>query len=337
MRFYWERVEASRNFANKVWNASRFIMMNIEKVMQDEKSAGILSLATGETPANLTDADKWILSKVNTLAKDVTTNMDSFELGVAVQKVYDFIWEEFCDWYIEMVKPRLWNEEDATRGAAIWTLKTVLINALKLLHPFMPFITEEIYCNLLSDEDMGNDSYSESIMISKWPEYKDEWNFAEEENAIETIKEAVRGIRNTRTSMNVPPSRKAKVYVVTVNEKITQIFTKGNVFFTSLSYASDVTVQKDKAGIDDDAVAVLIPDASIYIPFSDLVDVAAEIERLEAEKKKLEGELARSNAMLGNEKFISKAPAAKIEEEKVKLAKYETMMKQVQERLEHLK
>ncbi len=337
MRFYWERVEASRNFANKVWNASRFIMMNIEKVMQDKKAAGILSLATGEMPANLTDADKWILSKVNTLAGDVTTNMDSFELGVAVQKVYDFIWEEFCDWYIEMVKPRLWNEEDETRGAAIWTLKTVLINALKLLHPFMPFITEEIYCNLLSDEDMDNDAYSESIMISKWPEYKEEWNFADEENAIETIKEAVRGIRNTRTSMNVPPSRKAKVYVVTVNENITQIFTKGNVFFTSLSYASDVTVQKDKAGIDDDAVAVLIPEASIYIPFSDLVDVAAEIERLEAEKKKLEGELARSNAMLGNEKFISKAPAAKIEEEKAKLAKYETMMKQVQERLEHLK
>ena len=188
MRFYMERVEASRNFANKVWNASRFIMMNLEKAE-----------VPGEMPKDqLTAADKWILSKVNTLAKEVTENMDKYELGIAVQKVYDFIWEEFCDWYIEMVKPRLYNDGDTTKSAALWTLKTVLVNALKLLHPYMPFITEEIFCTLQSEE--------ESIMISKWPEFTKEWHFAEDEAAVEMIKEAVRGIRNVRTGMNVPPS-----------------------------------------------------------------------------------------------------------------------------------
>ena len=316
MRFYWERVEASRNFANKVWNASRFIMMNLDKA-----KVGDIELST------LTDADKWILSKVNTLAKDVTENMENYDLGVAVQKIYDFIWEEFCDWYIEMVKPRLWNDEDTTKAAALWTLKTVLINSLKLLHPYMPFITEEIFCNL-SDE--------ESIMISKWPEYNEEWNFAKEEKSVETIKEAVRGIRNSRTGMNVPPSRKAKVYVVSEDEEIISIFAEGRVFFTTLAYASEVVIQKDKTGIEDDAVAVLIPNAMVYMPFSDLVDVEKEIERLKAEEQKLEGELKRVNGMLNNEKFISKAPEAKIQEEKDKLAKYTTMMEQVKERLKHL-
>ena len=316
MRFYWERVESSRNFANKVWNASRFIMMNLDK-------AEVRDVDVTE----LTDADKWILSKVNTLAKDVTDNMENYDLGVAVQKIYDFIWEEFCDWYIEMVKPRLWNDDDTTKAAALYTLKTVLINSLKLLHPYMPFITEEIFCNL-SDE--------ESIMISKWPEYKEEWNFAKEEKAVETIKEAVRGIRNSRTGMNVPPSRKAKVFVVSDDEQVRDIFEKGKVFFTTLAYASEVVIQSDKSGIDEDAVAVLIPNATVYMPFSDLVDIDKEIERLKNEEKKLEGELKRVNGMLSNEKFISKAPEAKINEEKEKLSKYTTMMEQVKERLKTL-
>ncbi len=317
MRFYWERVEASRNFANKVWNASRFIMMNLEKA----DNVTDIDLST------LTDADKWILSKVNTLAKDVTDNMENYDLGVAVAKIYDFIWEEFCDWYIEMVKPRLYNDDDTTKAAAIWTLKTVLINSLKLLHPYMPFITEEIFCNL-SDE--------ESIMISAWPEFKAEWDFAKEENAIETIKEAVRGIRNTRAGMNVPPSKKAKVFVVTESEKIEGIFKNGRVFFATLGYASEVVIQKDKTGIDEDAVAVLIPNAAIYMPFAELVDIEKEIERLKTEEKKLEGELKRVQGMLSNEKFVSKAPAAKIQEEKDKLEKYTTMMNQVKERLSQL-
>ena len=315
MRFYWERVEASRNFANKVWNASRFIMMNLDKA--EVKDVDL---------ASLTDADKWIISKVNTLAKDVTENMENYDLGVAVSKVYDFIWEEFCDWYIEMVKPRLWNDEDDTKAAALFTLKTVLINSLKLLHPFMPFITEEIFCNL-SDE--------ESIMISSWPEFKDEWNFEKEEKSVEIIKEAVRGIRNSRTGMNVPPSRKAKVFVVSSDNEIKSVFEEGRTFFTTLAYASEVIIQSDKTGIDDDAVAVLIPNAAVYMPFADLVDIEKEIERLKAEEKKLEGELNRVKGMLSNEKFISKAPEAKINEEKEKLARYSTMMEQVKERLAH--
>ena len=318
MRFYWERVEASRNFANKVWNASRFIMMNLDKA-EDKK----VSLD------ELTPADKWILSKLNTLAKDVTENMENFDLGVAVGKIYDFIWEEFCDWYIEMVKPRLYNDEDTTKAAALYTLKTVLIESLKLLHPYMPFITEEIFCNLQDEE--------ESIMISDWPVYKEEYNFPVEENAIETIKEAVRGIRNMRTSMNVAPSRKAKVYVVSQDAALREIFENGKVFFASLGYASEVIIQDNKDGIDSDAVSVVIPNGTIYMPFAELVDIAKEIERLEAEEKRLTGELARVNGMLSNERFVSKAPAAKIQEERDKLEKYTQMMEQVKERLAHLR
>ena len=318
MRFYWERVEASRNFANKVWNASRFIMMNLDKA-----EAKAVSLD------ELTPADKWILSKLNTLAKDVTENMENFDLGVAVGKIYDFIWEEFCDWYIEMVKPRLYNDEDTTKAAALYTLKTVLIESLKLLHPYMPFITEEIFCNLQDEE--------ESIMISNWPVYKEEFSFPVEENAIETIKEAVRGIRNTRTSMNVAPSRKAKVYVVSAEESLRSIFENGKVFFAALGYASEVIVQDNKNGIDSDAVSVVIPNGTIYMPFAELVDIAKEIERLENEEKRLNGELARVNGMLSNERFVSKAPAAKLQEEKDKLEKYTQMMEQVKERLSHLR
>ena len=318
MRFYWERVESSRNFANKIWNASRFIMMNLEKAEVPQ-----------DMPADqLTQADKWILSKVNSLAKDVTENMDKFELGIAVQKVYDFIWEEFCDWYIEMVKPRLYNDEDTTKAAALWTLKTVLGNALKLLHPFMPFVTEEIFCTLNPQE--------ESIMISAWPEYTGSWNFEADETAVETIKEAVRAIRNVRTGMNVPPSKKAKVYVVSENEAVRNIFENGKVFFATLGYASEVLIQANKAGIADDAVSAVIHEAVIYMPFAELVDIEKEIERLKKEEQRLTKELARVNGMLSNEKFVSKAPAAKIEEEKGKLAKYTDMMAQVKERLAQL-
>jgi valyl-tRNA synthetase len=317
MRFYYERVEASRNFANKIWNASRFIMMN----MPEE----------GLKAANpfLEPVDKWILSKLNTLIKDVTDNMDSFELGIAVSKVYDFIWDEFCDWYIEMVKPRLYNSDDQeSKNAALWTLKTVLIDALKLLHPYMPFITEEIFCTLQSEE--------ESIMISCWPKYQDEWNFAREEKEIEIIKEAVRGIRNVRTEMNVSPSRKAQVFVISEREDVLSAFTDGKLFFTSLAYASDVIIKKDKSGIAEDAVSVVIGGATLYMPFAELVDIGQELERLAKEEKRLAGELARVNGMLSNEKFISKAPEAKIAEEREKLEKYTQMMSQVKERLAQL-
>ena len=317
MRFYYERVEANRNFCNKIWNASRFIMMNMEG-----------KEVTTPAAADLEPVDKWILSKLNRVIKEVTDNMENYELGIAVQKVYDFIWDELCDWYIEMVKPRLWAKEEsakASQNAALWTLKTVLIDALKLLHPYMPFITEEIFCTLQSEE--------ESIMISKWPEYKEDRDFAKEENEIEIMKEAVRGIRNVRTGMNVPPSKKAAVYVVSGREEMRKIFEEGKLFFASLASASDVFVQSDKTGIGEDAVSVVIANANIYIPLAELVDLKAEKERLEKEQKRLEGELARVNGMLSNERFISKAPQSKIDEEKAKLEKYTRMMEQVKERL----
>ena len=322
MRFYNERVENSRNFANKVWNASRFIMMNMG---ENEQSA-----INKPAPAGLEPVDKWILSRLNNTIREVTENMDKYELGIAVQKVYDFIWDEFCDWYIEMVKPRLYNSDDETsHKAVLWTLQTVLIDALKLLHPFMPFVTEEIFCTLQDEE--------ESIMISTWPEYKDEWDFANDEKSIETIKEAVRGVRNVRTQMNVAPSRKAKVFVVSEKEEVLDIFRTGKLFFETLAYASESECQKDKTGISDDAVSVVLAEATIYIPFADLVDISAEIERLEKEKKRLEGELKRSQNMLTNERFLSKAPAEKIEEEKEKQKKYEQTYAQVEERLAQLK
>ncbi|MEY8353814.1 valine--tRNA ligase [Lachnospiraceae bacterium 54-53] len=317
MRFYWERVEASRNFANKVWNASRFIMMNIEKARSE----------TAEL-SELTPADKWILSKGNALVKDVTENLDKYELGIALQKVYDFIWEEFCDWYIEMVKPRLWDDQDTTKAAAIWTLKTVLIHSLKLLHPYMPFLTEEIFCNLQEEE--------ESIMISSWPEYREEWNFETEEREVEIIKEAVRGIRNVRASMNVPPSKKASVYVVSEKQEILDIFERSKLFFAALGYAGEVCLQKDKSGIAEDAVSAVIHQAVIYMPFAELVDIEKEIERLKKEEDRLDKELSRVKGMLNNEKFVSRAPASKIEEEKAKLEKYAQMMDQVKERLSQL-
>ena len=319
MRFYWERVEASRNFANKVWNASRFMLMNFEQAKEKGISIDQVTLD------DLTQADKWILSKANTLAKEATENMDKYELGIAVSKIYDFIWEEFCDWYIEMVKPRLYSDTDTTKAAALWTLKTVLIQALKLLHPYMPFITEEIFCNVQDEE--------ESVMISKWPEYKEAWDFAEDENAVEVIKAAVRGIRNVRAEMNVPPSKKAKVIVVTENDGIAEIFKTSKVFFATLGYASEVFVQKDKTGIGSDAVSAVIPDAVIYMPLAELVDIDKEIQRLKKEEERLKKEIARADGMLKNPNFVSKAPQKKIEEEQAKLEKYTQMIAQVRERL----
>ena len=317
MRFYWERVEASRNFANKIWNASRFIMMNLDKAD-----------STDVALADLAPADKWILSKMNTLAKDVTENMENYDLGVAVQKIYDFIWEEFCDWYIEMVKPRLWSETDSTKAAALWTLKTVLSESLKLLHPYMPFITEEIFLNLTDEE---------TIMLSKWPEYKSEWNFPEAEAAIEHCKDLVKGLRNVRTQMEVPPSRKAKLYIVSDNAAVRKDFEENKDVYVNLASASEILVQADKNGISDDAVSVVIPGAVAYLPLEDLVDFEKEKERLTKEKEKLEKELARSKGMLSNEKFLNNAKPEKVQEEKEKLEKYEQMMAQVLERLAQMK
>ena len=320
MRFYWERVEASRNFANKVWNASRFIMMNLEGME-----------VTKPAISDLAPEDKWILSAVNTLTKDVTENMDKFELGIAVQKVYDFIWDEFYDWYIEIAKVRTYKKDEDARAAnsALWTLRTVLGQALKLLHPYMPFITEEIYCTLNPQE--------ETIMLADWPVYKEEWNFSAEEEMLAHVKELVKGIRNLRTEMDVPPSRKAKVFIVSEDKALCETFESMKKTYQNLISASEIDVQSDKAGIGEDAVSVVIPGAVVYMPLEDLVDMEKEKERLLKEEERLKKELARSHGMLNNEKFVSKAPAAKIQEEKDKLAKYEQMMATVQERLAQMK
>ena len=319
MRFYWERVEASRNFANKVWNASRFIMMHLGDAQ-----------ITKPAKEDLEVIDQWILSAVNTLAKDVTENMEKYELGIAVQKIYDFIWTEFCDWYIELVKPRLFNKEEdpVSANAAFWTLKTVLIDSLKLLHPYMPFITEEIFCTLQSEE--------ESIMISKWPEFDAAWENKDAENKAEMMKNLIRGIRNIRTEMNVAPSRKAQVYIVADDTKICDSLKELVGTYQHMISASEVFVQMDKTDIDENAVSVVIDKATVYMPLADLIDFEKEKERLAKEQKRLEGELKRVHGMLNNEKFMSKAPEAKIAEEKEKLAKYESMMAKVQEQLKAL-
>ena len=316
MRFYWERVEASRNFANKVWNASRFIMMNLDGMKITEPSMDELHAA-----------DKWILSKVNTLAKDVTENMDKYELGIAVQKVYDFIWDEFCDWYIEIAKVRTYKKDEdmASANAALWTLKTVLTESLRLLHPYMPFITEEIFCTLHPE--------AETIMLSDWPVYKPEWNFPAEEAAIEHCKDLVKGVRNVRTEMDVPPSRKAKLYIVSEDAALCETFEANKEVYVNLAFTNEIAVQGDKSGISDNAVSVVIPGAVVYLPLEDLVDFEKEKERLMKEKEKLEKELARSKGMLSNERFLSNAKPEKVQEEKDKLAKYEQMMAQVEERL----
>lgn len=319
MRFYWERVESSRNFANKVWNASRYIMMNLEGITVIEPSMDDLNVA-----------DKWILSKVNTLAKEASENLDKYELGIAIQKIYDFIWDEFCDWYIEITKVRLWNKENDPKAAnvALWTLKTVLLNALKLLHPYMPFITEEIFCNLQDEE--------ETIMLSQWPQYKDEWNFATEEAELEACKELVKAVRNVRTSMDVPSSRKAKLFIVSDDIAVRAIFEANKNVYINLAAASEVIVEAKKRGIDENAVSVVVSGATIYLPLEDLVDLEKEIVRLTKEKEKLAKELIRSRGMLANPKFIKNAKPEKVQEEKEKLDKYEQMMRLVTESLERI-
>ena len=321
MRFYIERVENSRNFANKIWNATRFIMMNVEE--GQEADADVV-------PEHLQPEDQWILSRFNSIVRDVTENMEKFELGIAVQKVYDFIWGEFCDWYIEMVKPRLYRTDDAaSKEAALWTLQTVLIGSLKLLHPFMPFITEEIFTTVQTKEP--------SIMISSWPKWREDFSFPEQEKDIEMIKDAVSGIRKMRSDRNVAPSRKSKVYVVSDSEKTLEVFRKDQLFFETLAYANEVVLQKDQSGIPEGAVSVIEPFATFFIPMQDLMDISAEIERLTKELARLSGELTRSEKMLSNERFLAKAPQAKIDEEKEKQENYRLQYASVDAMLQQLK
>ena len=319
MRFYIERVENSRNFANKVWNASRFILMNLDGVSLHEPASSALKIE-----------DRWIKSRLNTVVKELTDNMERYELGIAVQKVFDFIWDEFCDWYIEIVKPRMYRKEQDpdSANAALYTLKGVLAEALKLLHPFMPFITEEIYCSLRPEE--------ESIMIADWPVYSAQACDPEAEQALEHAMDLVRAVRDVRTQMDVPNSRKSKLIIVSQDAGIREIFAQNQTTYAGLANASEVCVQADESGIGSDAVSAVIPDAVIYMPLADLVDLTKEKERLTREQKRLEGELKRSHSMLSNERFLSNAPADKVAAERDKLAKYEQMMADVTARLKSI-
>lgn len=319
LRFSKDKVEAGRNFANKIWNASRFVLMNF-----DEKSDFSLS-----DSRKFTTSDKWILSRINKLVSEIEVNLEKFELGIALQKVYEFIWEEFCDWYIELVKPRLYDRNDYSRLEAQYVLNYVLGTAMKILHPYMPFITEEIYGYLVNDDP--------SIMVSEWPEYKAELDFPDEEKKMETIMNAIKNIRNIRSEMNVPHSRKAKVIIVTNNKKVINIVNEGKIFFKQLAGASEVVIQSDKKGIAPNAASSVIENAEIYIPLEDLIDINKEIERLEKTKKNLQKELERVDKKLSNEQFMSKAPKRVVDAEKLKKVKNRQMYDKVIGRINSLK
>ncbi len=314
IRYMPEKLESAANFANKLWNASKFVLGNLEEIDYDAM------------PQKLCYEDKWILSKLNKLIKETTINLNNYDLGVWTQKVYDFIWGEFCDWYIEMVKPRLYDKENKTREAAQYTLNKVLGDSLKLLHPIMPFITEEIYTKLYNND--------ESIMISSWPQYSEEFNFAKEEKQIEKIKQIIIGIRNIRTNMNVHPAKKSTLIFVTENDK--EMIIDSQEFIKKLGFADKIIVQGNKNNIPQNAMSVLSEELEVYLPFDELVDIEEEKKRLQGEKQKLEAEVERASKMLSNPGFVNKAPENKIKEEKEKLERYKQMLENVEERLSKL-
>ncbi|MEE0768647.1 MAG: valine--tRNA ligase [Clostridia bacterium] len=314
IRYMPEKLEAASNFANKLWNASKFVLGNLENYKEIEFK---------DIKDDLTYADKWILSKLNVLVAEITNNIDGFELGVFAQKIYDFIWNEFCDWYIEMVKPRLYNENDKTKLAAMYTLNKVLADSLKLLHPIMPFITEEIYTKLYNND--------ESIMISKWPEYDNNLNYEKEIQAVEELKNIIIGIRNIRVQRNVHPSKKSKLIFVTSDLKET--VKDSEPWLLKLGFGSEIQVKDNKEEIPQNAMAVLANGVELYMPFEELVDIVEEKERLQKEKERLQSEIQRATKMLSNPGFVNKAPAEKIQEEKDKKAKYEDMLVLVESRL----
>ena len=323
IRYMPEKLDQASNFANKLWNASKFVISNFEKA---EGSIDKFEefMTSDEIPSNLTYEDKWILSKINTLSKEIITNIDKYDLGVACAKIYDFIWNEFCDWYIEMVKPRLYDENCTNKDAAVWTLNKVLENSLKLLHPIMPFITEEIYTKLYNND--------ESIMISKWPEFEEKYNFQKEEKQIEELKEVIVAIRNLRTNMNIHPSKKSNLIFVT--KDCEEMLNTSKIMIEKLGFASEIEIRNEKGEVDSNSSSILTKSMEVVIPLGALIDMEEEKKRLEGEIAKLEAEVARASKMLSNPGFTSKAPEAKIKEEQEKLAKYEEMLKNAKERYE---
>ncbi|HRX41775.1 MAG TPA: class I tRNA ligase family protein, partial [Clostridia bacterium] len=319
LRLSEQKLQAGRNFANKIWNAARFVLMNFD----DEPDLGNIA------KDNFTDADKWILSRLNKTIAEVTANLEKFEIGIALSKVYEFIWEEFCDWYIELVKPRLYDKESEGRLEAQYVLNKVLCDSMKLLHPFMPFVTEEIYKSLINDD--------ESIMVSSWPEYSDELIYEKEEDSLRFIMDAIRGIRNARAEMSVPPSRKARLIFVSKDDVIRKLAWDSALYFAKLANVSEVDVRENEVGIPKGAVSVVMDGAALFIPLTDLLDIEKEMKRLEDEAANLEKEIARAEGKLSNEKFTSKAPAELVESEREKLRKYTDMLKETRHRIDGLR
>ncbi len=315
IRYMPEKLESAGNFANKVWNAAKFVLMNLEDY---DMNSEVKDFAY---------EDKWILSKLNTLCKEVKNNIDNYDLGIALEKIYNFIWDEFCDWYIEIVKPRLYDKENETRKVAQYVLNKVLGDSLKLLHPFMPFVTEKIYKELYNKD--------ESIMISEYPTYNKDLEFVSEEQDIEQIKEVIVGIRNARTQMNVHPSKKSKLIFVTNEYK--DFLEVSEAFIKKLGFAESIEIVANKNNIPQNAINIVTANLEVFIPFEDLVDAKEEIERLEKEKSKILIEKEKTDKMLSNPGFVAKAPTQKVEEEKQKLAKFNEIIASIDERIETMK
>ncbi len=308
MRFYVERCEAMRNFANKLWNASRYVLMNLG---EDAKN---------ELPADLTIADKWVLSKLNTLIAEVTENLEKYELGIAVQKVYDFLWDTYCDWYIELTKARLYSDDAVQKQTALQVLVYVLDQTLRLLHPFMPFITEQIWQSIPHEGD--------ALIVAQWPVFRQELKFQKEEAQMEAVMNAIRAIRNRRADMNVPPSRKAALYILTANK---QAFAEGEGFIQRLAYADEVTMIQSEPENIDGMVCCTTADAKLYIPMGQLVDVAKELDRIQKELEKARKNLAGIQGKLNNESFTARAPKAVVDAEREKAEKAQSLISQLEE------
>ena len=329
IRYMPEKLEQASNFANKIWNAAKFITMNLaddDKVR--EFCYQVYEKDKKYNPDLLKIEDKWILNKLDKLVVDVSKNIENYDLGIALDKIYSFIWNEFCDWYIEMVKPRIYSDDENVKVAVSDILNHIFSSSLKLLHPFMPFVTSEIYSKLIC---FG----TEDLMVSSWPTLRDEFVFDKEEDIIEKLKKLIVEIRNVRTKMNVHPSKKSKLILVT--DSLENELEESKEFLTKLGFASEIKIQKDLTGIDEKAISIVVDDIKAFIPFEELVDIKEEITRLESEKKRLESEVLRGEKMLSNPGFVNKAPEAKVNEEKAKLENYKEMLKAVEERIEALK
>lgn len=313
MRFSWEKVEHSRNFANKLWNASRYVLLNL-----DENDTNLYI-------DNLTLADKWILTRYNNIVKEVTDNLEKFELGVAASKLYDFVWSEFCDWYIELSKPVLYSDNEEAKKVTKSVLRYVLDNTLRLLHPFMPFITEEIWQNLPHE--------GESIMVAEWPKYREDLDFEEDAKKAEIIMEAIRAIRNIRAEANVSPSKKAKVIIAVEKEENEKIFESGKNYIMKLAGASEVAIERNRGNIPQKAMSAAISAGLVVVPLEELIDLEEEIKRLEEEREKVLKEIERAQGLLNNENFVKKAPEKVVNAEREKLEKYTAMLKNIEERL----